>query len=683
MTPSPPARPRSRWGRWLTRLVHLQVQRPAWVLAVSTVLTALALVARAPARAAHRLRVPAPAGSTERPRAPSRREEDGRRIHAVRRPVRRYRRPRGRPPSAPAGRRRPHRCGSASSATRGWAASRTGSRTPTIPRAARRPLRRPRGALAAPRGPRRALRVRGQQGRRHPARRRRQAARDRRRDHQASASASSDLAADRYPDGYYQSSDGRVLVVAIRSQGARGPISAAAARRSGACARSSRRRTSTATRPPIRYGLSGDLYSGVAELTAVNEDLTKVGLTGLVLIGAIVFLYYLRLRALLTMLLTILVGVSWSFGFTELAIGSLNLATGFLFTIIAGNGINAGIIYMARYLEARRKGASLAVALHLAHEETWLATLTACAAAAAAYASLTLTEFRGFRDFGLIGARRACSSAGSRPTGPCPRSWSVLERVAPARARGPSEPLGRASATPGGRAFGAPFAWLVVASAACHHRRRARPRRRGGRRARPLRPGGPDGIRHEEPPQRPHARARTRRATSGTPTPSRATSEPRPWPSSSTASEQVAPLRAVLLRAARRRARGPAPVQGSPRARGLRPRSTRPRRSPSSSPSAQKLHEGPPARLHPGGGLGAASRITPPGRSRAVRDGGSARGRGARLHRDRRDARAHRLHQPDRPALDRGRALPPALGRRLPRDAPARTAASSSARGAR
>ena len=88
----------------------------------------------------------------------------------------------------------------------------------------------------------------------------------------------------------------------------------------------------------------------------MNEDLSRVGLTGIVLIAAVVFGYYLRLRALLTMLLTILVGVSWSFAFTEVVVGFLNLATGFLFTIIAGNGINAGVILMARYLEARSDG---------------------------------------------------------------------------------------------------------------------------------------------------------------------------------------------------------------------------------------------------------------------------------------------------------------------------------------
>ena len=46
--------------------------------------------------------------------------------------------------------------------------------------------------------------------------------------------------------------------------------------------------------------------------------------------------------------------------------------------------------------------------------------------------------------------------------------------------------------------------------------------------------------------------------------------------------------------------------------------------------------------------------------------------RGHALHRDRRHARAHRLHQPDQGRSHRGRALSPALGRVLPGDAPSR-----------
>ncbi len=272
---------------------------------------------------------------------------------------------------------------------------------------------------------------------------------------------------DRFPDGYYESKDSRVLVIAVRSKVLGTDLTLgrqALDRITGVVDAAHLEKAS----PPIRYGLAGDLKTGVTELTVVNEDLTRVGITGIVLIAAVVFGYYLRLRALLAMLLTILVGVSWSFAFTEVAVGFLNLATGFLFTILAGNGINAGVIYMARYLEARRDGEPLRDAIALTHEGTWLATLTACLAASAAYASLTVTEFRGFRDFGLIGAvgMVLCWIA---TYWTMPAILVLLERWRPLEFT-PEDISGPASSVTSlwkrlrdawARTFGIPFAWVI------------------------------------------------------------------------------------------------------------------------------------------------------------------------------------------------------------------------------
>lgn len=205
-----------------------------------------------------------------------------------------------------------------------------------------------------------------------------------------------------YPDGYYQSADGKVVVVAMRSailgtdydagrEALRRIREAIAAANLGAI------------HSEIRTSMAGDLVTAIAEYQSINEDLTDVGLAGTVMLVAVVFLYYLRLRMLLAMTLTIGIGVSITFGATQLLVGQLNMATGFLFTIVAGNGINSGIIYMARYLEVRRKGETNEAAIRAAHSDTWVATLTAAAAASASYVSLVATEFRGFRDFGIIG----------------------------------------------------------------------------------------------------------------------------------------------------------------------------------------------------------------------------------------------------------------------------------------
>lgn len=207
---------------------------------------------------------------------------------------------------------------------------------------------------------------------------------------------------DRYPDGYYQSPDGKTLVVAIRSGlfGTDYEQGNEAVRRVKEVVA---RVDPASFDPTVEVGYAGDLVTAIAEYNAVGEDLMDVGLLGAVMIVSVVFLYYLRFRTLWTMMLTITIGVSVCFAYAALTVGHLTMATGFLFSIIAGNGINPGIIYMARYLEARRRYMDAPGAIRLAHRDTWLPTLTASAAASAAYASLMVTEFRGFHDFGVIG----------------------------------------------------------------------------------------------------------------------------------------------------------------------------------------------------------------------------------------------------------------------------------------
>ncbi len=76
-------------------------------------------------------------------------------------------------------------------------------------------------------------------------------------------------------------------------------------------------------------------------------------------------------------------------------------------TIIIGNGINYAIVLMSRYEEHRARGDDYAEALRCALAGTWRGTLVASVAAAAAYASLTVTSFRGFYQFGVMGASGA------------------------------------------------------------------------------------------------------------------------------------------------------------------------------------------------------------------------------------------------------------------------------------
>ena len=102
-----------------------------------------------------------------------------------------------------------------------------------------------------------------------------------------------------------------------------------------------------------------------------------------------------------------MIGTVWGFGVASLFVSSLGSSTAFLGSIVIGNGINPGIILLARYLEERRRGTPVASAVAVATNTTWRGTLAAAVAAAAGYASLTITSFRGFNEFGVIASSGA------------------------------------------------------------------------------------------------------------------------------------------------------------------------------------------------------------------------------------------------------------------------------------
>src|SRR6185503_16046777 len=154
-------------------------------------------------------------------------------------------------------------------------------------------------------------------------------------------------------------------------------------------------------------GYAGDVAIAVEELSALESDVAVSAL--LVLIGVVlsILLAFRAPRTLPALALPLAIGTVWGFGVASLFVSSLGSSTAFLGSIVIGNGINPGIILLARYLEERRRGASAAEAAAVATRTTWRGTLAAAVAAAAGYASLATTSFRGFNEFGVIASAGA------------------------------------------------------------------------------------------------------------------------------------------------------------------------------------------------------------------------------------------------------------------------------------
>jgi predicted RND superfamily exporter protein len=115
------------------------------------------------------------------------------------------------------------------------------------------------------------------------------------------------------------------------------------------------------------------------------------------------WIYFRSWAAISAILASLIVGCALTFGLSYFLVGYLNANTAFLGSIVLGNGINVAIIVVARYVEERRGGLPVEVAIHVALRRTLAATFIAAFAAGLAYLSLAMTNFRGFKDFGIIG----------------------------------------------------------------------------------------------------------------------------------------------------------------------------------------------------------------------------------------------------------------------------------------
>ena len=199
------------------------------------------------------------------------------------------------------------------------------------------------------------------------------------------------------PSGYV-GEDGRLRMIVVRA-----PFSDTEPAKSEALLAALRRTAMSLlpAHPGVEVGYAGDPVTAALEHGLVLRDVAASGLACLVLVCALLLAAFRSARIVLALCASLAVGCALTFGWTRLAVGQLNSATAFLGSVVAGNGINFGIILAGRYreeLRSRPHGQALAEAM----ARTVVPTLVAAMAAAAAYLSLLVTDFRGFSELGAI-----------------------------------------------------------------------------------------------------------------------------------------------------------------------------------------------------------------------------------------------------------------------------------------
>ncbi|HEY5951613.1 MAG TPA: MMPL family transporter [Kofleriaceae bacterium] len=152
----------------------------------------------------------------------------------------------------------------------------------------------------------------------------------------------------------------------------------------------------------VHFGLAGNITMSMYEHDSVLQGMTVSAIATVLLCAFGLLFYYRSGKIVMAILYALLVGVAATFAMASAVVGHLNVMTAFLFAIVIGNGVNAGMLLAARYLEELRAGADARLGLQRAIAGALRGTLAATATAAAAYTSLLVTDFRGFRQFGAI-----------------------------------------------------------------------------------------------------------------------------------------------------------------------------------------------------------------------------------------------------------------------------------------
>jgi len=206
----------------------------------------------------------------------------------------------------------------------------------------------------------------------------------------------------RYIDGFLVHPDHSSLTVVLRPAGTSLGVSDSKALMQKLYAIADQHRAELA-RDRLRIGWGGTFPLFIAEYEAIINDVAGTAVMVVVLVLASILAFFRDLRSTVSLGIAIIVAVAVTFGLTWVVIGYLNTQTAFLGAIVVGNGINYGLIYLARVRQLRARGEPLSSSCVDGAVTTARATLLASAATSVSFGVLIIAANRGFRHFGFIG----------------------------------------------------------------------------------------------------------------------------------------------------------------------------------------------------------------------------------------------------------------------------------------
>ena len=154
--------------------------------------------------------------------------------------------------------------------------------------------------------------------------------------------------------------------------------------------------------PGIQAGVTGQEALRIDEVSTVSEDMAVAMWLSLVGVFILMVLFFRGFRGPCLQIITLIAGLSWTFGWTTLFIGHLNILSVVFAPLLCGLGVDYGIHWLARFEEESSGDPDTRTVLTRVNERSGYGIFLAASSGALCFLPLALTGFRGVVEMGLV-----------------------------------------------------------------------------------------------------------------------------------------------------------------------------------------------------------------------------------------------------------------------------------------
>lgn len=154
--------------------------------------------------------------------------------------------------------------------------------------------------------------------------------------------------------------------------------------------------------PGAKFLLTGISVLENDEMRRSMADSTTASVISFVGVAVLLFLGFRGFLHPFLGLFMLAVGMAWSFGYTTLMVGHLNILSVSFAAMLIGLGIDFAVHILSRYLELRHEGLGLIDALVATTEGVGVGVITGAVTTSLAFFCATMTDFLGVAELGVI-----------------------------------------------------------------------------------------------------------------------------------------------------------------------------------------------------------------------------------------------------------------------------------------